>query len=57
MKFIFEYHNDGLPITPLISLARGECDNPQCRAEHLMISVGWLFWTVGFVFEFGGNEP
>jgi hypothetical protein len=56
MKIVFDYHPEGLLITPLCSIAAGECENPNCQAQHLMFSLGWLVWSMAIVFEIGGCE-
>lgn len=55
VEFEFESHPDALLITPLVLIGRGECENPECQAEHWVLSLGWLIWDVSFFFEFGGG--
>lgn len=55
MSFEFEYHPQGLMILPFLGLAAGECEDPQCEAEHYLITIGWLFWSLEIVFQMGGG--
>jgi|GEM_PF-2836299 len=49
-----EFHPEALLILPLLGFSMGECENPDCQAEHWMISAGWLMWSVDFIFDTGG---
>ena len=51
-----EFHPEALLLSPLIGIVRGECGNPDCCAEHWMVTLGWLLWDVSFVFQFGGES-
>jgi hypothetical protein len=49
----FEFHADAFLITPCLAVFDRPCED--CGAEHLCLSLGWLCFTVYFVFT--PSEP
>jgi len=45
-----EYHPDMFLALPMLAISREECGNPECRAEHWMLHLGWLVFSIHIIF-------
>ena len=48
MSIEFEQHDDICVVWPALYVTEGECTNPDCKAKHYCITLGWLVWDVHF---------
>lgn len=55
MSIYFNFEPTSLLILPLLGIQLGECENPDCKTQHWMVTIGWLVWSLDFVFECGGE--
>lgn len=55
MRIEFEFHPEVLLVLPLLLIGHGECENPQCNAEHWVIALGWIVWDISLFIETGGG--
>lgn len=45
-----EYHPECFLALPLVAISREECGNPECGAQHWLLTAGWLVFSIHFCF-------
>lgn len=50
MEISFEADFDAVMITPLVMIEAAVCSDEACAEKHIIIQIGWLFWTLILVF-------
>lgn len=50
MDISFEADFDAVMITPLVMIESAVCSDEECAESHIIIQIGWLFWTLILVF-------
>lgn len=50
MQTDFEFHPQTIALLPILAVCSARCTDPECGAEHYVLQVGWLCWTLSIYF-------